>query len=194
MLALADRATRWLVTAVVAGVVMAAAGCGGEAPASDAAKSQPTTATFDSATATVAPVAASPTLPVATATPVEEACAAGARCAFIDTLEVAGDSLVVAWTASGFEPSFEQGFFHAHFFWDIYSAEQVGTNASTFGVARGDWELTAKQPFVSATEMLVSNRPAPANKICVTVANSAHAVADPLVFDCLPISEDLKAG
>lgn len=114
-------------------------------------------------------------------------CPAAARCAFIDSARVDGASLVVEWTAVGFDPSYEEGFVHVHFFWDIYSADQAGTNAGTFGVAEGAWEISDQQPFRSVDELLVQNRPVPANQICVTPANFAHAVVDPLQFDCIAI-------
>jgi serine/threonine-protein kinase len=121
----------------------------------------------------------------------EHVCPEAARCTFIDSIVVDGDSVVVEWTAIGFEPSYQEGFVHAHFFWDIYSADQVGTNAATFGVAQGAWEVTDQQPFRSQGELLVRNRPVPANQICVTAANFAHAVVNPLQFDCIPIPEGM---
>ncbi len=114
-------------------------------------------------------------------------CPVANRCTFIDSVAVDGDSLVVEWTAIGFEPSFEADFIHAHFFWDIYSADQAGTNAATFGVTQGAWEITKEQPFRSSGEIRVQNRPVPANQVCVTAGNFAHAVVDPLQFDCAPL-------
>lgn len=123
--------------------------------------------------------------------PQEHVCPVATRCTFIDSIAVDGDSVVIEWTAIGFEPSYQDGFIHAHFFWDVYSADQVGSNAGTFGVAQGAWEVTDQQPFRSGDEILVSNRPIPANQICVTAANFAHAVVNPLQFDCIPIPEDM---
>jgi serine/threonine protein kinase len=117
----------------------------------------------------------------------QDDCARAARCAVIDSARIDGDSFVIEWTAVGFEPSFEEGFFHVHFFWDIYSAGQAGTNARTFGMTEGFWERTAQQPFRSNDELLVANQPSPANRICVTPVNFAHAVVDPLQFDCITI-------
>ena len=94
-------------------------------------------------------------------------------------------------TAEGFVPLIAEDNFHAHFFWDIYSPDQAGTNAASFGVDQGTWELTDDQPFVSADEMLVSRRPPTALQICVTVANAAHAVVDPREFHCVPIPEGM---
>lgn len=117
----------------------------------------------------------------------QDDCMQAARCALIDSARIDGDSFVIEWTAVGFDPSFEEGFFHVHFFWDIYSAGQAGTNARTFGMAEGFWERTAQQTFRSTDELLVENQPSPANQICVTPVNFAHAVVDPLQFDCVPI-------
>jgi len=117
----------------------------------------------------------------------QDDCTQAARCALIDSARIDGDSFVIEWTAVGFDPSFEEGFFHVHFFWDIYSAGQAGTNARTFGMTEGFWERTAQQPFRGTDELLVENQPSPANRICVTPVNFAHAVVDPLQFDCVPI-------
>ena len=117
----------------------------------------------------------------------QDDCTQAARCALINSARIDGDSFVIEWTAVGFDPSFEEGFFHVHFFWDIYSAGQAGTNARTFGMAEGLWERTVQQTFRSTDELLVENQPSPANRICVTPVNFAHAVVDPLQFDCVPI-------
>ena len=118
-------------------------------------------------------------------------CPEGDRCGFIDAVTAEGDSLVISWTADGFEPVIAAGQFHVHFFWDIYSSDQVGTNAATFGVEQAPWELTAAQPFVSAGELRVSNRPPAANRVCVTVVNGAHALVNPTLFDCVLLPEGI---
>jgi hypothetical protein len=150
----------------------------------------PTTAATNTTTsaAGVTTTAVPATTPASSTTTTEpRSCPGGARCIFIDEVEVVGDSYVISWTAVGFEPSFEEGFFHAHFFWDIYSADQAGTNAKTFGVDQGVWEITDQSPFTAKSEILVSKRPKPANRICVTVGNFAHAVPEPSRFDCAPL-------
>jgi serine/threonine protein kinase len=156
-------------------------------PGSSSTVTVPTTdpATSVAPATTVTTVTAPPSSVTTTTNP--RSCPGGARCIFIDGVSVQGDSYVITWTAVGFEPSFKDGFFHAHFFWDIYSADQAGTNAKTFGVEMGAWEITDQSPFTAKSEILVSHRPAPANRICVTVGNFAHAVPEPSRFDCFPL-------
>jgi len=184
-----------VVIALVAGALLASRRNGGQAalgtPGSPSASSS-TTAGSVSTTAVVAPTTAVPsTSPPASTTTTTEArsCAGGARCIFIDEVTVEGDSFVIDWTAVGFDPSFKEGFFHAHFFWDIYSADQAGTNAKTFGVEQGVWEITDVSPFQAKAEILVSKKPEPANRICVTVGNFAHAVPEPSRFHCVPLPD-----
>ncbi len=116
-------------------------------------------------------------------------CPTGERCAFINSGSITGEQLTIAWTAVGFEPLIAEGRFHVHFFWDIYSAEQVGTNADAFGASTGVWEETDDRPFVSQDEMLASTRPEGANRVCVTVANAAHEVVNPLIAHCAGIRD-----
>ena len=87
---------------------------------------------------------------------------------------------VVDW-ASNFAPS--NGANHAHFFWDIYEPSQAGSNAAN----RSPWELTSSQPFTASGELSSANRPAGANGICVTPANSSHAVIDANNYHCVQV-------
>jgi hypothetical protein len=193
---------RWIVAggvaaAVVLAVVLVLALTGGgsdDADIADTGVTVPPETTSLSTTAETTPVTTSLTtqsssslLGAVVTVPEARLCPEAERCTFIDSVVVEGDSLVIEWTAVGFEPSYEDGFVHAHFFWDIYSADQAGTNAATFGVSEGAWEITDEQPFRSSGEMRVGNRPIPANQICVTAGNFAHAVVNPLNFDCVPI-------
>ena len=183
-----------LVAAVALAVVLVLALTGGgndDADIADTAVTVPpetTSLSTTSGTTSVTTQPSSSSLVGAVVTvPEARLCPEAERCTFIDSVVVDGDSLVIEWTAVGFEPSYEEGFVHAHFFWDIYSADQAGTNAATFGVSEGAWEITDEQPFRSSGEMRVGNRPIPANQICVTAGNFAHAVVNPLNFDCAPI-------
>jgi len=187
-----------VVVALVLAAVLAAAGAifvlgsGDDDPTGDTETVDPGTAQSPDATAptttTATTTAAEVDVPPPTSAPVRE-CPSGERCSFIDSISVGDDQLTIEWTAVGFEPVIAEGQFHVHFFWDIYSPDQAGTNAAVFGVAVGEWELTADQPFVSAGEMRPSKRPAAANRICTSVVNGAHAIVNPLLFDCVPIPE-----
>ncbi|HUP76058.1 MAG TPA: hypothetical protein VM282_23695 [Acidimicrobiales bacterium] len=109
----------------------------------------------------------------------------GVKCINIRSIAIAGQAITIEWDALNFTPSL-QGF-HAHFFWDTISPKQAGTNAAKFGATVGTWELTDKQPFRSENELRVANRPAAAKQVCVTVADNAHALVDPEVFDCIAL-------
>ncbi len=140
--------------------------------ATTAPEPDPTATSIPQPTATVAPI------PTSTPPPV---CPADAeRCIEILSVAVQGDAVVVDWQAN-FAPATDS--FHAHFFWDTFEPTQVGANFADFGVTRGDWELTADQPWASEPAFL-AGRPADARQICVTVATAAHLVDDPTLHDC----------
>jgi hypothetical protein len=109
----------------------------------------------------------------------------GVKCINIRSITLSGNSIVIEWDAINFTPSLQS--FHAHFFWDTVSPKSAGTNAAKFGATVGTWELTDKQPFVSSGELSLANRPAAAKQVCVEVADNAHALVDPTVFDCIPL-------
>ena len=110
-----------------------------------------------------------------------------AMCATIDSILIGEDTQEIAWTAAGFSPDVTG--FHAHFYWGDQPAAASGNNAGDFGEAVGDWELTDDQPFVSGGLTRPSNKPAGADTVCVTVADSGHDVVDPSVEDCAPLPD-----
>ena len=109
----------------------------------------------------------------------------GVKCINIRSITLSGNAIVIEWDAINFTPSLQS--FHAHFFWDTVSPKSAGTNAAKFGATVGTWELTDKQPFVSSGELSLANRPAAAKQVCVEVADNAHALVDPTVFDCIAL-------
>ncbi|MGQ0824594.1 MAG: Hsp70 family protein [Actinomycetota bacterium] len=163
------------VVVVLAGVGAAVAlggGNGGDAVAGDTSS----TATPDTTT------------PSETTAPEVEAdaCAdASGQCIEMASVDVDGDSIVVAWTPFNFDPSTAD--FHAHFFWNTTLPGEAGTNAADFGLSPGTWELTDQRPFVSQDSMLLSAKPSDATEVCVTAGDSGHGVVDPEQFDCLPL-------
>jgi|GEM_PF-2503445 len=157
-----------------------------EAPTATASPAAEPTATEVSPTpTTVPPTAVPPTAVPPTEVPVF-ACPGG-LCAHIESATSQNGELVIEWTAFGFTPSVAN--FHAHFFYDIYEPEQVGTNFAQLGaLTQGDWELTDAQPFSTAgTAVSVANAPAAATAICVVAADSGHGVANPENAECTPI-------
>jgi len=187
----ARRSGRRALTAVIIVLVLVAAGTGTAlvltrgSSSTLAASSQPAGTVAPPTVSSAAPSTVAPT--TTTTAPARTCKPEGSRCIFIDDVKLVGDKYKITWTALGFDPSFKEGFFHAHFFWDIYSPDQAGTNAKTFNVEQGVWEITDVSPYTGTAEMTVAKKPAPANRICVTVGNFAHAVADPTQFDCVPI-------
>ena len=109
----------------------------------------------------------------------------GVKCINIRSIAIDGNAIVIEWDALNFTPSLQS--FHAHFFWDTVSPKSAGTNAAKFGATVGTWELTDKQPFRSAGELAVANRPAAAKQVCVEVADVNHALVDPTIFDCIAL-------
>jgi hypothetical protein len=109
----------------------------------------------------------------------------GVKCINIRSIAIDGNAIVIEWDALNFTPSLQS--FHAHFFWDTVSPKSAGTNATKFGATVGTWELTEKQPFRSAGELAVANRPAAAKQVCVEVADVNHALVDPTIFDCIAL-------
>ncbi len=138
----------------------------------EAAEEQTTTTSTTTTTTTVPP---EPDLP-------DPNCNGG-LCIEIDEIALVGGELEVQWTPEGFEPSTAAT--HAHFYWDVYESSQVGAGAAN----QAPWELTDQRPFVPTGEMRITNRPAHATGVCVTVANGGHAVVDPANFHCVPIPD-----
>lgn len=93
------------------------------------------------------------------------------------TINIVNGEYEITWDAN-FTPATTSD--HAHFFWDIYDAAQVGSSSAD----QAPWELTDQQPFVPTGEMRLTNRPGDATGICVTPANSSHQVIDPAYFHC----------
>ena len=96
-------------------------------------------------------------------------------CTHIESVSIdVNGELTIAWTAHGFEPATNN--FHAHFYYNIYTAGQVGSNFSQNGESsQGSWVLTDQTPFQTAgTNVAVSRAPEGATAICVTVADSGH--------------------
>ncbi len=147
----------------------------GDQSATTTTTETPTTSTTTTTTSTTTTTTTIPDLP-------DPECNGG-LCIEIDDLSLVDGNLEIAWTPEGFEPALSGT--HAHFFWDIYDVAKVGSNAAE----RDPWELTAERVFVPTGEMRLSNKPADATGVCVTVATSSHGVADPANFHCVPLPE-----
>ncbi len=205
--------SRWIlgvaaaaVVAVVAVAVFATQFGGGDSPGTAAEAQNSTTTTVadsagdvasddelpeDSGAGTTAAGAAATTTttgaPTTTTTipGILEGSCSGPQCAAIDSIAIVDGELEIEWTALGFVP--DTGATHVHFYWNVFETNQVGTNAASFGAVQGDWELTDKQPFVPARELLIENRPTDTTGVCVTPTNGSHQVIDPGNYHCVPL-------
>lgn len=144
----------------------------------------------DLATATPLPTATVLPSPTPIPAPPPFVCASG-LCAHIEDVEIVDGEFLITWSAHGFEPSVTN--FHAHFFYDIYRAEQVGTNFAQNGAqSQGSWQVTDQQPFSTANSAVsIGNAPAGTSRICVVPADSGHGVANPENVECVVIPPEL---
>ena len=77
---------------------------------------------------------------------------------------------------------------HGHFYWDIFDAEQVSSDAESNGLERGRWDAIADQPYDSTGKVVSPvSIPEGATQICVTPANGSHQVIDPEISHCVEV-------
>lgn len=97
-------------------------------------------------------------------------------------------ALTVGWDPVNFDPDVTD--WHAHFYWDVYDAAQVGSNADARGVEQAPWELTADRPFIATDELALTNRPHDAQGLCATVGDRNHAVIYPQNSHCVALPDE----
>ncbi|MGI8513583.1 MAG: hypothetical protein ACR2NT_00295, partial [Acidimicrobiia bacterium] len=119
---------------------------------------------------------------------VSNACPAdGCRITIVDVTRE-GDELAITWEAN-FAPDVSRN--HIHVYWDIYTADQVSSDAEAQGTTQGEWVPTDADPqFVTESEVSVANR-GTSTTVCVTAGNRDHAVVDSALFDCRDVSGQL---
>jgi hypothetical protein len=127
--------------------------------------------------------------PAATATgsePVANACPPeGCAITIIDAARE-GDEIAVTWEAN-FKPDISRN--HIHVYWDIYTADQVSSDAEARGVDQGEWVPTDVVPtYVTESAVSVDTR-GDSTTICVTAGDRDHAVIDASLVDCLDVSD-----
>lgn len=100
-----------------------------------------------------------------------------------------GDEIAVTWKAN-FTPDISMN--HIHVYWDIYSADQVSSDAEARGVQQGKWVPTDAYPtYVTKGAVSVDTR-GDSTTICVTAGDGDHAVIDSSIVDCRDVSDLLE--
>ena len=141
--------------------------CGGDEPSEDATPAAPA-----AGSASVAPVA--------NACPPE-----GCKITIVDAARE-GDEIAVSWEAN-FKPDISRN--HIHVYWDIYTADQVSSDAEARGVKQGEWVPTDVVPtYVTESAVSVDTRGG-STTICVTAGDRDHAVIDSSLVDCRDVSD-----
>jgi hypothetical protein len=96
-----------------------------------------------------------------------------------------GAEIAVTWEPN-FKPDVSKN--HIHIFWDIYTAEQVSSDAEARGEKQGEWVPTDKVPtYVTGGPVSVDNR-GDSTVLCATAGDRDHAVIDPSIVDCQDVS------
>jgi len=174
------------------------AGEGTDTTASTTAPDNSTSTTAGDATTTsqppdtTVPTTVPATTEATTTTTTEAPFVCSGFCAVIDDVEVLDGEMVIEWTSFGFDPP-DIGNIHVHFYYNIYEAVQVGTNAAANGAVQApSWALTDVQPFSTAgTPVAIANAPAGTTAICVVPTDSAHGVVSPDNAECVDIPPEL---
>jgi hypothetical protein len=118
--------------------------------------------------------------------PVANACSAeGCAITIVDAARQ-GDEIAVTWEAN-FKPDVAKN--HIHVYWDIYTADQVSSDAEARGVKQGEWVPTDVVPtYVTESAVSVDTRGG-SKTICVTAGDRDHAVIDASIVDCRDVSD-----
>ncbi|MGQ0848822.1 MAG: hypothetical protein ACT4OP_06840 [Actinomycetota bacterium] len=132
------------------------------------------------------PVDTSTTIAGAEGGPVANACPPeGCEITIVDAARD-GEELRLTWEAN-FLPDVSRN--HIHVYWDIYTADQVSSDAEARGVEQGEWHPTDAYPEYVTTDTAVSvaNR-GESSMICVTAGDRDHAVIDSTIVNCRDVS------
>lgn len=191
-----------LIAIIAIGAIVASGG-GGDDPdtvsPADEGQADPaevTTTTGDAAAATTteAPAPTTTTSTTTTTTTTTEPpfeCPQG-FCAHIEDVTVDNGELVIEWTThGGWVP--DTANFHAHFYYNVYDAVQVGSNWQQMGASnQAPWQLTQNQPFLTAgTAVAIGAAPAGTTAICVVPAASDHGTISPENAECWDLPPEL---
>ena len=119
----------------------------------------------------------------------ENACPSEGCTVTIDTVEQAGDELLVTWTPN-FAPDVSRN--HIHVYWDTFEPDQVSNDAADRGVDQGDWVPTADSPQFTTTGPVSTGAAGDSTTLCVTAADRDHNVLDAVLEDCRDVADLLS--
>jgi hypothetical protein len=120
------------------------------------------------------------------AAPVANACPPEGCTITITETAKQGSEIAVTWETN-FKPDVSKN--HIHIFWDIYTADQVSSDAEARGVSQGEWVPTDEVPtFVTQDVVAVAMR-GDSTTICVTAGDRDHAVLDASLVDCRDVAD-----
>ncbi len=120
------------------------------------------------------------------ATPVSNACPADGCRITITGAARRGKEIAVTWKAN-FVPDISRN--HIHVYWDIYTADQVSSDAESRGVTQGEWVPTDVVPtYVTGGAVSVSKRGG-STRICATAGDRDHAVINSSLVSCRDVSD-----
>lgn len=118
--------------------------------------------------------------------PVANACPADGCSIQILEVSTEGEELAVTWEANFLADVSKN---HIHIYWDIFTADQVSSDAEARGVVQGDWHPTDAYPrYVTESGASVVNR-GESTTLCVTAADRDHSVLDPAIVNCRDVSD-----
>jgi hypothetical protein len=167
------------VTGLLLGV--AAGGCGSDDSNGDS--------DADSTAATTA-AAADSSAPAAGGLP--NACPVDGCSVTIVSANTAGDEVELEFDAN-YTPDFERN--HIHVFWDSQEAGAVSSDFQSRGFTeQGKWHPTDEYPVyvTQADASVLSEFRGDSTTLCVTAADTDHAVLDPTIVDCMDVAELLE--
>jgi hypothetical protein len=103
----------------------------------------------------------------------------------IDSVELENGQYLVNFTITGFQPTFDQGGYHSHFYLNDVEAVNAGAN----GPDPGDWDLTdaTGEYLTKYSPDILSQREA--TQMCSVVADSAHGIAFPGSGNCVDLPQ-----
>lgn len=122
--------------------------------------------------------------------PIANACPPDGCSITITDVEAAGGELRVTWDAN-YLPDLSRN--HIHIYWDIYTADEVSSDASERGVDQGNWSPTDSYPeYVTESDASTATR-GDSTTVCVTAADRGHVVLDSTIVHCVDVSAQLGA-